>query len=166
MASESLVFRFGCQPVVSFLLGIISVHANHQIIVILLLFVLPQVAMQTLGLISPLLSALGLGVKLFFLATRLEVHPQIIKLLGSREVLRFFFVLLKKFVRPILSTHEIFLFLELRLLLLDCAAEVLFMLFLRIYPDIVVLQIYERSLFISGKEMILSVIVGSFERLN
>ena len=46
----------------------------------------------------------------------------------------------------------------------DSAAQMFFMSFV-VDSDVVVVKVYERSFFVSGKKVIFSVVVHSFERL-
>lgn len=50
--------------------------------------------------------------------------------------------------------------------MLYSTAHMLLMLLTFVDPDIIVVQIYQRCLFVSSKEMILFLVVGSLERLD
>jgi hypothetical protein len=78
--------------------------------------------------------------------------------------LRLLLFLFKELVRSILSADELFLLFELRLIMFDGAAEMFLMLF--VDSNVVVVKVDQRSFLVRCKEVIFSVIVDPFERLN
>ena len=123
--------------------------------------------MKTLSLVSSFLPSLGFGIELFFLSTRLQVHSQIIELFVSLQVLWVLLVFLEKVVGAIMSIDKIFpiLLLNFRILVLDSATQMLFILFALVNTNIVIIKVYEWSLLVSREKMILFFIIGPFERL-
>ena len=115
-------------------------------------------------MVSALLTPLGSRIKLFLFIARFQIHSEVVKFLCSREVLGLLLFLLKELVRSILSADELFLLLELRLIMFDGAAEMFLMLL--VDSNVVVVKVDQRSFLIRCKEVIFPVIIDPFERLN
>lgn len=90
------------------LLRVLCIHSDDQFFV---LVVLLGFSVQTVGLVSSLLTTFSLRVELFLFAVGFEVHSQIIELLGPSETLRVLLFLLKELIRSILGVSKGFLLL-------------------------------------------------------
>lgn len=74
---------------------------------VVILFVFLGVTVQAVGLVSALLPPLGFRVELLLFAVGLQIHSQVIKLLGPSEVLGIFFVFLEELIRSILGADKV-----------------------------------------------------------
>ncbi len=118
--------------------------------------------MQTLSLVPSLLPSLCLRVELLLLGAGLEVHSEVIELFATLQVLRILFVLFKEIVGAIVSVDKVLpvLFLKLRILVLDGATKVPFVLFALVDAYVVIVDVDEWSLLVSREKMVLFLVVG------